>query len=614
MSNEPEASQEKEAKTDLSRRSLLKVGTAFAGGLVATSLPEIRNVLVGKDGLEAEARLPGEASATQDNTSSIAQRAGKPQTPLKNNPFEEGTTGNTLTTKGGAKMHGTFSMRTYCSGGPLTYTHQDAAGWRAYLSNFWAANFSYQDSGVAVWAYYEDYDNWQDTYGMDAVRAVYHSGHGGMDNNGVFSAPMGSNWYNQGCYAYSSRMRLGNEYVRYIFWSTCQSLRVSNGHSPVRTWHPTNLGWRMLFGYETNSIDSPNYGKFFWEEWNKNKSFSTAFLDASWRISQSQSPAVVACGATAAEARNRLYNERLLSATASSRSYYQWRWYTARSAIRQAQLSLPQNLLVADLKPVVAGQQSARALANRFQTNIRIPNDLATATDGSFRVASGDTSISYSGDGSIDVQITKPNLSNRTQISTPRAIALAEEAVRRYGFNKEVQLVLDSVSLSCEGSGTSNGSGAIQGPFVVGTRVQFRQVINGLPVITPGSGTVHISIDNDGKVTNVHSSVRAIERLSDRSRITTAMPTPDGTVTSIGSSNPANYQQMLAAESETILSSLTPQGESKAPLTFTTVPNSTEVGYDIRGNKAVLIAHKVIEVNYGGLYRKLYRVEVPLFQ
>ncbi len=614
MSNKPEAHQEKPAKTDLSRRSLLKVGTAFAGGLVATALPEVRNVLANKDGLQAEARLPGDASATQNNTSLIAQRTVNSQTPLNDNPFAEGMKANTAVPRGGAHMYGAFSMETFCDAGPLSQTHEDAEGWLKYPSQFDAPNFHYKDSGVAVWAYYEEYDNWQDTYGMDAVRAVYHSGHGGMDNNGVFYASMGSNWNNQGCNAISSNMRLGNEYVRYIFWSTCQSLRVSGGQDPIRTWDRTNLGWRMLFGYETNSVDDPNYGKFFWEEWKKNKSFSTAFLDASWRISHSQSPAVVACGATAAEAKDRLFNERIFSATRSSTNYYHWRWYTAKTASRQSQLSLPQNLLVAELQPVVAGQESARALANRFQLNIRISNNLASAPDGSFRVASGDASISYSKDGSIDVQITKPNLSNRTQIAQQRAIALAQEAIQRYGLNKQVQLVLDSVSLSCEGSGTAKGSGAIQGPYVVGTLVQFRQVINGLAVITPGAGTVRISIDNDGKVTNVHSSVRAISRLTNRSRVTSTIPSPNGAVTSLASSNPANYEQMLAAKSNSILSSLTSKAQSQAALTFTTVPNSTEVGYDIRGNKAVLIAHKLIEVNFGGLYRKLYWVEVPLFE
>ncbi len=115
--------------------------------------------------------------------------------------------------------------------------------------------------------YEEAFDNWQDTYGTDAVVAFYHSGHGNMDGNGVFKAPLGSKWDNRD-WAFSNRMSLGNETVRYLFWSTCFSLRVFGAHNPIRTWHNVNQGFRMLFGFETTSVDNPNYGKFFWEEWN----------------------------------------------------------------------------------------------------------------------------------------------------------------------------------------------------------------------------------------------------------------------------------------------------------------------------------------------------------
>ena len=92
----------------------------------------------------------------------------------------------------------------------------------------------------------------------------------------------------------------------------------------------------MLFGYETVSYDNPNYGKYFWDEWRKGKSFSKAFLDASWRISHRQAPAVVACGATKNEAINRVFNERKLYWGAVSRNWWWWRWYYAASSATAA--------------------------------------------------------------------------------------------------------------------------------------------------------------------------------------------------------------------------------------------------------------------------------------
>jgi len=193
-------------------------------------------------------------------------------------------------TRAGANMYGAFSIETFCDVGPLQYTHEDVQGWLAYTEQFTPRNFWYQDAGVKVWAYYEDLDNWQDTYGMDAVRASYHSGHGGMDANGVFYVPMGAAWAGNDCTATSKDMRLGNEHCRYVFWSTCESLRVLAGHTPLRTWGAANLGLRMIFGFETVSWDDARYGSGFWGHWKRGESLGTAWLNSSWDIAHDQAP------------------------------------------------------------------------------------------------------------------------------------------------------------------------------------------------------------------------------------------------------------------------------------------------------------------------------------
>lgn len=528
------------------------------------------------------------------------------------NPIADGAALGTTGVRGGANAYGSFSIETFCDAGALSYTHEDAAGWLDYVNQFTPANFRYQDAGVQVWAYYEDYDNWQDTYGMDAACAVYHSGHGGMDSNGVFYAPMGSNWAGQGCTAVSSRMFLGNEHARYIYWSTCLSLRVLDGQNPIKTWgHSPNPGWRMLFGFETVSWDNPNYGKFYWEEWNKGKSFSTAWLDASWRIAHDQAPSVVACGATQQEAQDRLFNERFYNRSTVSHNWYWWRWYNASSSARQPQLTLPQNLLIARLQPVGAG--NARSLADRLQLEMQIPRDLKTAPDGSFRIVNGDRRLAYGSNGSFDAQLAVPNRSNQVQMAAPRAMSLAQDAVRRYGLDQQMPLVFDRVLFASEAGGTALGSGRLEAPRTTETIVQFRQLINGLPVITPGAGTVRIAIDNDGTVTNVHSSVRSIEQLSDRPMTTASAPTPAG-MAAPRSPEPTNYEEMLSAEFSRQITAAAVRGGRTVPLDFATVPNSTEIGYDIRNNEAVLIARKAVEVNFGGGYRKRYWVTAPLFQ
>ncbi|MGZ8941087.1 MAG: DUF6345 domain-containing protein, partial [Limisphaerales bacterium] len=173
---------------------------------------------------------------------------------------------------GSNDYYGACSLETFSSASSLSLTHEDADGFLDYPTKFAgkAANFWRKDGGVQVWKYEETFDNWQDTYGMDAVTVFYHSGHGAMSNSGIFQAPLGAKWDNRD-WAYSNNMSFGDETLRYLFWSTCFSLRVSGSDTPVKTWWgPNKGGLRMLFGYETTSIDHAGYGKFFWEEWNKN--------------------------------------------------------------------------------------------------------------------------------------------------------------------------------------------------------------------------------------------------------------------------------------------------------------------------------------------------------
>jgi hypothetical protein len=154
-------------------------------------------------------------------------------------------------------------------------------------------------------------------------------------------------------------------------------------------------------------------------------------------------------------------------------------------------------------------------------------------------------------------------------------------------------------------------------PSVTETTVQYKQVINGLPVVTPHAGSVSVTIDNDGTVTGVRSSVRQIEQLVQPLDTTTSPPEPgypaEEQIARPRATDPAGYEQLLAQEwGRRVASNWAVRGEM--PLGFSDVPGSTEVGYDIRGNTAGIIARKAIEVDFGGVLRKRYWVSVPLLQ
>ena len=527
--------------------------------------------------------------------------------------------------------YGASSIEKFYSAGSLSQTHEDAWGWLDYVDNFQPINFWYRDEYTGVWYWYEDYDNWQDTYGADAVMAVYHSGHGGMDSNGVFWMPMGSNWGGQSD-AFSSNMRLGNEQANYVYLSTCLSCRVLDGHNPIRTWQPANLGFRMLFGYETVSIDDPGYGYWFWQEWLTGKSFSTAWLDASWyHISTHQAPSVVACGANADEAKNRVFNERYFYWDHVSNAYWWWRWYYAASGAeftRESNRALPKELLVAELKPVEIDEQYITNIAERYGVASKFPREISASTNATFHLKEAQTRLAFRIDGSHEVQLAAPNLSNREQISLNKAKGTAENSIGRFGVNQDHELTFDRVRLSYEAGGSAEAkdrSEAIEGPYVTETTVQFRQLINGLPVITPGVGQVAVSVDNDGSITSVNSSTRQVARLSDRPKNTTPVPKANGgrsggDLSEAGGSPLAEprareaegIDQLLAVEWQKRLTSWVIGG--KMPLQYSTVPGSTEVGYDVKGNHARLAASKLIEVDFGRGLRKQYRVVAPILE
>src|SRR6516225_12430842 len=220
------------------------------------------------------------------------------------NPFAfepaEGASRVSLQSNPPDNMYGGCSIQIFdpnTGAGNLSNTHADANGFLNYVNQFDQINFHFEDGGVQEWEYDPADDDFWNYYGMDAVRAFYHSGHGGMESDGTFFAPLGAQWGGKD-YAISSSMSIGVHFLRYVFWSTCNSLEVLNGQSPIRTWNAANKGLRMIFGFQSTSLDSPDYGGNFFNEWNKGKSFSQAWQDASLDISSDMVVSSTACGST----------------------------------------------------------------------------------------------------------------------------------------------------------------------------------------------------------------------------------------------------------------------------------------------------------------------------
>jgi hypothetical protein len=510
--------------------------------------------------------------------------------------------------RGGAHIAGAFSIETFCDQGGLSLTHEDAQGFLQWLSSYGlASNFWFRDAAVKIWAYYETYDNWQDTYGLDADLTSYHSGHGGMDANGIFYVPMGAAWAGNDCTAMSDNMAVGNEYCRYLFWSTCLSLRVLDGHSPIRTWNVANKGLRMIFGFETVSWDSADYGKNFGNRWNAGDSLSSAWLNGSWAIAHDQAPSVAACGETAAEAQDRLFNERYFSWNSASNAWYWWRWYYAAAAVREPNRHLPRNPIVARLAPTNA--RSVRAVTEAFGLDV----SQATRNGAGASISDGRLRLTVGDDGSLVAQLADPNRSNRQALEPRDAQDIAGEVLHRYGLDAEASLVLDRVAYINEAGASAQQAEAVEGPYRTGTLVQYRQVIAGVPVVTPGAGTVQVVVDNDGVATSVTSTARVVEELREHPYDAPATePTPRGAEgRRTGETETPDTERLLAKAFSDRLRSIAFKGD--LPVGFGIVPGSTEIGYDVQGDNTVLVAQRAVELDFGEGYKKRYWIKAPLF-
>ncbi|UOG73718.1 DUF6345 domain-containing protein [Hymenobacter tibetensis] len=538
-------------------------------------------------------------------------------------PIAKSKVGAEAVISGSADMYGACSIETFSSASPLGLTHEDAQGWIDYVTKFTPGNFWYKDSGVQVWLYEEQYDNWQDTYGADAVVAFYHSGHGAMDNNGVFQIPLGSKWSNRD-WAFSSDMRLGNETVRYIFWSTCYSCRISGTHNPIRTWHPANLGFRMLFGFETVSVDDANYGKFFWEEWNKNKSFSTAWLDASWRISHNQTPTVVATGATAAEAQNRVFNERIFDGAATSRNFYHWRWYSAAATTSEMLLAstaaIPAEPKIAILESATTQDRELVKAATVLGFSNKATETMLYDRDGNAYLKDGDKRASVAKDGTISIVTGKYNYENTRQISQDKAITIAKSVLAETGFDKKADLRIEKVIHGFSCGGSSKGGGEIGEPVVTETIVQFRQLIDGLPTINDGNGLVRVSIDNDGNVIAITNSAKKVVDLSTKAKSTLA---PDSNRKGAADSKYASFdektldklfQQKLAAIlARNSATETNGTGALRSASAKDAEIIEEKIGYNVNGGYGSIEAQREYEVDFGDNLKKRYKVRVPIY-
>ncbi len=453
-------------------------------------------------------------------------------------PIEEDNTSGANTQLPGAStrstnkpdIHGESSVENFMGTQKnLSNTHESANGFKAYLENWYPSNFHRKDAGVSSWLFQDNssynYDLWTSggtDLGIDGVRTAFHSSHGGMSSNN-YCTSLGSNWASTGWNACSNKMALGGNYysygderLRYMFWDTCQSVKISGGNDPYTTWGTRSKGIRFVFGYETDSIDSPNYGKYFWEEWNKGKTFKYAFLDASWRISTGQAPSLVAFGLNSADAVARRDNERLLYAGSVSNNWAAWSWYNARSAsfttaaealTTASRLGTPGNV---DVVSRGNSNDEVSEIAEAF--GIQLPDESAIKARPTeiklVRTDAADLVVEKNGNFELTFKSEGEEKATGDVLADDALIARAQELAGQLSFINGQTLRVGMIRDLNENTGTEGIQGEAQ---VTEKTIVLDQTLNDTPFIDPEAGHLEITFGaRSGQLKRVRNTLKAI--------------------------------------------------------------------------------------------------------
>jgi hypothetical protein len=483
--------------------------------------------------------------------------------------------------------------------GSLRHTHADVQGFLSWLEHQGATpNFWFKDGEVLARDYLKETDNRQDTYGMDADCIFYHSGHGMTLDDGTFCVPMAVGWHDR-FVAKSTEMMVGDGHCRYLFWSTCQSLRVSDGHTPQRTWGGSNRGVRMIFGFDTSTVDNPLYGQYFGLYRDAGHSFTTAWLKAGLAISTAQIPTVAAWAASADEAKAILNGERDFSDARTSPDHVVWCSAKPGAQSRRPHQRMPARVAMARLAPV--HDRPVREITSQFAFDP--PRGRMRGSAAGLVARDGDRQLTMHADGTVNVRLSALDRVSDCGLAASEAYTVAEAAVREYRLGRDESLVLEHVIPLMAGSATTARPDQPAEQWRSGFMVRYRQVIDVAPVLTPQAGTVDLVVGNAGSVVSITDTVRPVEALQEGM---VGAPAGPGRP-----SRGADHPEALLSGAIAELVLKTSAGKEPA-VTARPVPGTAEYGYEVEGKCARLIAHCLVELDYGNGCRKRHRVQTPV--
>jgi hypothetical protein len=469
------------------------------------------------------------------------------------------------------------SVQVFPSGdAALSTPHNDVNAFLDYVRQFNGINFHARDDDVREWRFNREYDNWQDSLGMDSVRVLYLYTHMGMATDGRYVAAMGRTWDNT-FLADSTRMSFGDQRLRYLMLHGCDSLQMHGGQNPWRTWAQPNKGARMIFGFDGLTYDVGGLGAGFFREWNTGKSFSQAWQDAAFSTLTNHRPSSTACGATAEEAQDRLWNERLFHGGAVSDNWYWWRWAGPAVIEVVITITIPPSPMRLSVGRRPLDDRVAQSLGDRFG----LRSHLATAAVPEPGDEGADALVGprlvLSPGGSCEAFLAEPDRDARP-IDLDAAREIAERTVR--SLELDTELVFDALTVTEHGGASRDGDQTETA--IADVTAHFRQVYEGTPMARGGDGHVSVTLDPAGTVCSISDRTVAVV---------------DAVEAAPSDSSDVDVDEALHRAIEDLERQVGCEGRGDREIVV--LPGTRDVAYRVDRDSAVLVAREEVEIRSG---------------
>jgi hypothetical protein len=358
--------------------------------------------------------------------------------------------------------------------------------------------------------------------GIDSVHIAAADSHGGL-SKGVYHFCLGGP---DGCSVASNKMSLGKKNLRYLFLQTCHSAELPR---PDRVWRPSAKGIRAIFGYSGETVDDPNYGRYFFENWKKSHKITRAFLDASWRISHKNVPVALWFGPDKRTVEAMCKNEADFHFEPVQPRHVKWQSYFKKPIRRAKDIDLVPGASVV-FKPV----EEDSALPS-------VVERLGLVKKGSFQLIdkgstedttaysshdNGPTLLVNRSSGAFDLMLPEFESKGSVEYGDEEAISVAS------AYCEKLETQLKSLSLKSENvsaelkpceirhtiEGSSSDTAREPNEQITQTCVVFRPVMNGLPTIGTG-GVLEITLNSAKEVCRVRSVLREVASVTQRKSI-----------------------------------------------------------------------------------------------